>query len=664
MLDPYRLLMIQPAHIQFSDGVAFSEDFNDYYFSKQSGIEETRYVFLENSQLSKRWHTLKNHHFSICETGFGTGLNFLCTWDLWLKNSRAHDQLHFISVEKHPIKKTDLQKILNHWPEFSTLSEQLLIQYPPMVAGWHTLHFQPNPQRGTMTLQLFFGDIESWLPQIQGPIDAWFLDGFAPAKNPDMWHDTLFLTMAKLTKAQGTVTTFSAASQIKHSLTAAGFSLEKTTGFGKKREMGKAVQTFSNGPPAPFYIDNHPWFDTPVIDNHELKENTALVIGGGISGCSTAWALAKRGWKVKVLEKQPTLASEASGNTQGVLYAKLATNLNPHSQFYLAGYLYSLNLLNAQLDREHWDDCGVLQLALNDKELKRQQSFLKNNDLSDIIIEVNRQQASELAGVNIEYPGLFFKKGSWVYPKHWCEALIKHENIEVLYDTHIKQLTQKSENSWQATNQHGQTFKAKVAVVCSALQSLEFDMLDFLPLQGIPGQISTVEAKSLTLNTILCGTNYVTPTLNGELNFGASFRVKSDDTSVLQSDHSKNLSNLHKSFPGVAQQLSGKEQLKGRTSVRCTTQDYTPIAGPVCDAVLFNEEFKALKKSKKWRFYNPAPFLTGLYVNLGHGSRGLTSAPICAELVAAQINNEPWPMPKKLAQIVSPNRFLVKGLTS
>jgi tRNA 5-methylaminomethyl-2-thiouridine biosynthesis bifunctional protein len=656
--------MTQPASIQLSDGTPFCDEFNDYYFSKLNAVEEARYAFLENNQLPSRWHHLKNHHFSICETGFGTGLNFLCTWDLWLKNSQPHEQLHFISVEKSPITKSDLTKIMTQWPEFSQLSEQLLIQYPPLVAGWHTIHFQPNPQRGTITLQLFFGDIESWLPQIQGPIDAWFLDGFSPSNNPEMWHDTLFLTMAKLTKAQGTATTFATDNQVKRGLKAAGFNIEDTKKTDEKRDISKAVQTLSNGPQAPFYIDNQPWFGNPTIDNSELKENTALVIGGGISGCSTAWALAKRGWKVKILEKHATLASQASGNSQGVLYAKLATNLNPHSQFYLAGYLYSLNLLNAQLDREHWDDCGVLQLALNDKELSRQQSFIKNNDLSDVIIDVNRQQASELAGINIEHPGLFFKKGSWVYPKYWCEALIQHENIEVVYNTHITTLTQESNQHWQATSPQGHVFNAKVVVVCNALQSLEFNMLDFLPLKGIPGQISTVEAKKLTLNTILCGTNYVTPTLNGELNFGASFRVYNDDTSVLQSDHIKNIENLTKSFPSVAQQLSGKEPIKGRTSVRCTTQDYTPIAGPVCNAALFNEEFSALKKSKKWRFYNAAPFLTGLYVNLGHGSRGLTSAPICAELVAAQINNEPWPMPKKLAQILSPNRFLVKGLIS
>ncbi len=654
--------MIKPANIQWSNGIPFSGEYDDYYFSKLSGIDETRYVFLENNQLPQRWNSLQYNHFSICETGFGTGLNFLCTWDLWLQNSQPEEQLHFVSVEKFPIRKDDLQKILTQWPEFSQLSEQLLSQYPPMVPGWHTLHFQPNPQRGTITLQLFFGDIDEWLPQIQGPIDAWFLDGFTPLKNPDMWGSDLFLNMKRLTRSQGTVATFTAASEVKRSLRAAGFTVIKTKGFGKKREMLYAVQTLNNGPQEPHYINNKPWFESPILSNTP-KNKTALVIGGGISGCSTAHALAKRGWKVQLIEQHPKLASEASGNTQGVLYAKLSTQLSPHSQFYLAGYLYSLNLLKAQLDRQHWDDCGVLQLALNDKELQRQTSFIKNNDLSDIIIAVNQQQASDIAGVNIEYPGLFFKGGAWAYPKYWCEKLVGHKNIEIIYNSKIQTLEQDTTKNWHATSVNDQRFHAQVTVVCCAQQSLNFPMLDFLPLKEIPGQVTTVDINHITLNTILCGKNYVTPTLNGQLNFGATYRIKNDNQDVTQADHTKNLDNLKDAFPSVAEQLTGNEKISGRTSGRCTTQDYTPIAGPVCDPSLFNNDFDELQKNRKWRFYKPAQFLKGLYVNLGHGSRGLISAPLCAELIAAQINNEPLPMPRSIANIVNPNRFLVKRLT-
>ncbi len=161
---------------------------------------------------------------------------------------------------------------------------------------------------------------------------------------------------------------------------------------------------------------------------------------------------------------------------------------------------------------------------------------------------------------------------------------------------------------------------------------------------------------------VLCGDSYITPSHNDNTNFGASYRVNSDNTLETNEDHQHNLDKLKQNFPTVASQLNKPVTLTGRVSVRCTTPDYSPIAGPICDAQIFDECFKELKKNRKWTFNQEAPFLKGLFVNLGHGSRGLSSAPICAELIAAQVNQEPWPMPKALAELLNPNRFLVKAL--
>ncbi len=649
--------MIKQAQVQWSNGTPISTEFDDVYFSKINGVDETRFIFIEGSQLPQRWRQTTEKNFSICETGFGTGLNFLCAWDSWLQNSQAPQQLNFLSVEKFPLAKQDLKKALAQWPEFSELSQQLIDQYPPMVPGWHTLHFKSGSKQGDVNLHLFFGDIQEWLPQIQGPVDAWFLDGFTPSRNPEMWNDNLYLHMAHLTKTRGTVATFSAAGDVKRRLSAAGFTVIKTKGYQTKREMGYAVQTFNNGPQEPFYIHHKPWFESPKT--HQ-DDRSAIVIGGGIAGCCTAFSLAKRGWKVKLFERHEGLANGASGNTQGVLYAKLATSLTPHSQFYLAGYLYSLNLLKTKLNKEYWDDCGVLQLALDEKEIKRQSSFTKKNELSEIIISVNASQASDIACIDIKQPGLFFKNGAWVYPKALCEALVKHKNIEVHLKTEIEHIHKEKSGKWQATTKNKTIFQSQVLVVCCAMQSLNFKVLDFLPIKPVAGQVSQASAKNLKLNTVLCGGGYVTPTLNGQLNFGASYRLNSEDIHEKQQDHIKNLMALSQEFPSVAKQLGPSPQLKGRASVRCTTQDYTPIAGPICDQKLFMQDFKALEKNRKWKFYKQATFLKGLYVNLGHGSRGLSSAPICAELVAAQINQDPWPMAKDLANLINPNRFLVK----
>ena len=652
--------MIKQAQIHWSKNTPTSSEFDDFYFSTDSGLEETRYVFLENSQLLNRWQTLESNHFSICETGFGSGLNFLCTWQLWLDSSKANQQLHFLSVEKFPIGKSDLKRIFDQWPELANLSQQLIEQYPSIVPGWHTLHFKGESHQGDVTLHLFFGDIDDWLPKINRPVDAWFLDGFAPAKNPDMWNESLFPYLAQLTKLSGTVTTFTAASNIKRSLKAAGFTLKKTRGYGKKREMVVAIQTLSNGPQAPYYVKNKPWFENPEIKINGPKK--AIIIGAGIAGCSTAHALAKRGWQVQILEKENTIASGASGNMQGVLYAKLATELIPHSRFYLAGYLYSLNLLKTQLDKNHWNDCGVLQLAMTDKEVKRQQSFEEKNKLQDIIQRVNAQQASDIAGVTVTQSGLHFKNGAWVYPKAWCEALIKHPSIQIAFQQNITELAHENKK-WHAQSISGATYNADVVVVCSAQQAKSFSQLSFLPTKPIAGQVSQVNASDIKLNTVLCGGSYVTPPLNGKLNFGASYRLNSENCDVIEEEHHINIETLNKEFPGVGSQLNEEEPLAGRAAVRCTSPDYTPIVGPVCDAQQFAVDFSGLKKSKKWKFYKTAQFNDGLYVNLGHGSRGLSSAPLCGELIAAQICQEPYPMPEELAQIINPNRFLVKSLT-
>jgi tRNA 5-methylaminomethyl-2-thiouridine biosynthesis bifunctional protein len=652
--------MIKQAQIHWSKNTPISSEFDDVYFSTDNGLDETRYVFLESSQLAKRWQASNGKNFSICETGFGSGLSFLCTWQLWLEHSQSEQQLHFLSVEKFPIGHSDLKRILDQWPELSELSQQLINQYPPLVPGWHTLHFNNSDQQGCVTLHLFFGDIDEWLPKINRPVDAWFLDGFAPAKNPEMWQQPLFTHIARLTQSLGTVATFTAASNIKRALKSAGFSLKKTPGYGKKREMVVATQTHNNGPQAPYYVANSPWYEIPKLKESHPKK--AIVIGAGIAGCSTAYALAKRGWQVQILEKEDSVASGASGNMQGVLYAKLATELIPHSQFYLAGYLYSLNLLKKQLSKKHWDNCGVLQLAMNAKEIKRQRSFEEKTQLQSIIQAVNAQQASDIAGVDIQQSGLYFKNGAWVYPTAWCKELIENKRIEVHYQQNIKEISNKDSN-WLAHNQSGDTFEADVVIVCNAQQAKSFSQLSFLPTKPIAGQVSQVDAPKMKLNTVLCGGHYVTPTLNGQLNFGASYRLNSESCQVLNEEHQDNLNTLNEEFPSIGMQLTGKEPLTGRASVRCTSPDYTPIAGPICDPQRFSLDFSALAKSKKWKFYQSAQFIEGLYVNLGHGSRGLSSAPLCGELIAAQICQEPCPMPEELAQMVNPNRFLVKNLT-
>jgi tRNA 5-methylaminomethyl-2-thiouridine biosynthesis bifunctional protein len=659
--------MIKQAQIQWSNGSPVSTEFDDVYFSQISGIDETRYVFLQHNALPQRWLENPKDTHTIAETGFGTGLNLLCAWQQWQEYSQPDQTLHFVSVEKYPLEKESLKQALLQWPELTEFSEALLSVYPPLVSGWHVINLPSlKSSTGRVVLHLYLGDIHDWLNQMTAKVDAWFLDGFAPSKNPDMWGPHLYHAMARLSDQHTTMATFTAAGDVRRGLKAAGFTTHKAKGFGKKREMLYGEFTASQGPIPPTWLNDKPWF-SPNIKTPASKKH-AIVIGAGIAGCASAYSLATRGWKVTLIDQHKCVANGASGNAQGVLYAKLASDMNIQSEFYLAGYLYSLQLLKHVMpDKKNWDNCGVLQLAFSEKEHKRQQQFCEKFDLNDVVVAVDKQQASELAGTQLDHSGLYFKDGAWVYPTAWCEALINHPNIEFLAEHKASKLMQDEKSHWHLTVESidsnsqvtAKELTADSVIICSAHDANKLEQLSFLPTKPIAGQVTQNPTQDMKLNMVLCGDSYVTPAHNHTLNFGATYRLKSENCDITQADHEENLAKLNKNFPSVAQQLNQHEPAKGRVSVRCTTPDYVPIVGNVCDNLGFKQRFAQLNKSKHWRFFEAAPFLKGLYLNIGHGSRGLSSAPLCAELIAAQMNNEPWPITKSQTQMLSPNRFLV-----
>ena len=232
---------MQFANIEWRDGQPYSIDFNDIYFSTDNGIKETGYVFLEQNQLSERFAGLKNKRFTIIETGFGTGLNFYCTASQWLASAPADKNLHFVSIEKFPLKIADLQKIIGIWPQLTLIASALIQEYSKLKAGLNTYYLFDN----RIQLDLWIGDIADVLPKLECGADAWFLDGFAPAKNAEMWSTSMFKQLARLSQANTTFATFTSAGLVRRGLQDAGFEVRKLIGFGKKREMlcGNFVET-------------------------------------------------------------------------------------------------------------------------------------------------------------------------------------------------------------------------------------------------------------------------------------------------------------------------------------------------------------------------------------------------------------------------------------
>lgn len=206
--------------------------FQDVYCSQQDGLAEKRYVFLRGNRLPLRWESALQKPFVMAETGFGMGLNFLATWQAWERSNPVCSALHYISIEKELLSPTAIEQVGTCWPELMPYSARLLSHYSDAFSGRVTIQLTP-----TFTFILLAGDIHAMLPLIGSGVDAWCLDGFAPAKNPDMWGDGLFDYMASHTAAGGTVATYTAASQVRKGLERAGFHVQKVPGYGRKREM-------------------------------------------------------------------------------------------------------------------------------------------------------------------------------------------------------------------------------------------------------------------------------------------------------------------------------------------------------------------------------------------------------------------------------------------
>ncbi|MHA6493795.1 bifunctional tRNA (5-methylaminomethyl-2-thiouridine)(34)-methyltransferase MnmD/FAD-dependent 5-carboxymethylaminomethyl-2-thiouridine(34) oxidoreductase MnmC [Pseudomonas borbori] len=637
-----------------AQGQPISRRFGDVYFSNEDGLEETRYVFLANNDLPSRFAQLgAGEHLVIGETGFGSGLNFLCAWQLFDQQAPQGARLHFVSVEKYPLSHADLQRALALWPELAPYAQALLQQYVAVHPGFQRLLFD----NGRIVLTLLIGDVLELLPQLDARIDAWFLDGFAPAKNPEMWTPELFAELARLSGPGTSLGTFTSAGEVRRALKQAGFKVKRVPGLGKKWHVLKGQFLGTASSPA------KPWFARPL---QPPGERHALVIGAGLAGCATAASLAARGWRVTVLERHHGVAQEASGNPQGVLYLKLSAHGTALSRLIVGGFGHTRRLLEHLQRGQDWDACGVLQLAFDDKEAQRQ-AQLAEAFPDDLLARVDEQAAEALAGVSLPAGGLFYPQAGWVHPPALCQWLSQHPNIEVRVHQDALQL-RRGEHGWQAYNGELLLASAPVVILAGAADIKQFPHSSELPLKRIRGQITRLAATpaSAGLRTVVCAEGYVAPARLGEHTLGASFDFNSDDLTPSAADHADNLGLLSAISSDLAERLGGAaldpSQLAGRAAFRCTSPDYLPIVGPLADRQAFLDAYAVLGKDARQVPSTDCPWLEGLYINSGHGSRGLITAPLSGELIAAWLNDEPLPLPREVADACHPNRFALRQL--
>jgi len=607
------------AVLEWRDGLPYSTQFDDVYFSvnpdhPQHGLAETRHVFLQHNQLEARWQqlpTARPSHFVIVETGFGSGLNFLAALQLWQQTAPPAAHLHFVSIEIAPFTLQDLQMAHAHFPELADISQALCQQYHLLQPGINQLELSSF----STSLTLYIGDSEQILPQLQLQADAWFLDGFAPAKNPQMWQPYLFECMARCAHAGTTFATFTSAGLVKRGLQTVGFQVEKARGFGKKREMLCGVWPLSEQSPSSTSL--------PKV----------AIIGAGIAGCSTAWHLARLGCEVHVFERADQLASGASGNPRGMLYPRLNAEKPQNDQLAWRSYSFSLrHYASLNLGEDGFQSCGLLQLGSNPREHKRVQKVASRYAHLGMLQQLDATQASAQAGVNLAHECLYFAAGAWVNPTAACARMIAHPNIKLHLQQDICQLTSQKQ-CWQLADHTGTIndyFDA--VIVCNAAEAASLLPESGMWLNPVRGQMGMIagQASMQSLKVILCGDGYLTPLSQGQHAMGATFAPGDSSTEVREQDNLSNLDMVSRLSPQF-DHASSAEVTFARASSRCGSPDYLPYVGPVLATTTFHAQHAPINDFAAL----PAP--QGLYVHVAHGSKGLMTAPYCAAMLARRL---------------------------
>lgn len=640
-------------------GTPVSSEFGDVYFSNDNGLSETRYVFLQQNRLPARFSHHDSDIFVIGETGFGTGLNFLATMAAFLEQAPQTgngSRLHFISFEKYPLTQADLRKALAAWPELAHLNQDLIAQWPLPVCGCHRLIFAG----GRIRLDLWLGDIKEMLPQVPHPatglVDAWYLDGFSPAKNPEMWTQDLFDGLARLARPQATIATFTCAGFVRRGLIAAGFAMQKVKGHGSKREMlaGERADKLPQQTIAPCYA------------RPAGRAGEVLIIGGGIASAMTALSLVERGRKVTLLCQDDEPAGGASGNRQGALYPLLNGEHDALSRFYSLAFGFARSRLLALAERHPvaFSLCGVTQLGYDDKSAAKLTKMAQGPFPPELMQVLSEPEVEQVVGLPCGHGGVSYPLGGWLCPADLTRAAILEAQagglLEVLFNTRVATVTEQADG-WQIESCDGRRWQSPTLVVAAGHQLPALIPFAELPLYPVRGQVSHVptSASLSRLNTVLCYDGYLTPANEGQHCIGASYGRNQTDLAFRAEEQTQNRARLQACLP--QQRWPSEVDVSGnqaRVGVRSASRDHLPVAGPVARlAALADHNLKAPVDQQ-----SPLPLYPGLYVLGALGSRGLCSAPLCGELLASEICGDPLPLAADLLEALHPARYWVRKL--
>ncbi len=655
---------MQYTKLIWRDGQPYSERFDDIYYSSDeaevvSGENEFQHVFFRHNGLPERWQARDD--FVIAELGFGSGLNCILTIREWLKHCESSNRektLHYIAIEKYPLAAGDIAELIARYPELKPFCDELLENYPAAVEAIHSRMLFDN----RVVIHFKFMDVSKALCNERLKVDAWFLDGFSPAKNPDMWSPTLFQNIANNSRDGATCSTYTAAGFVKRNLQAAGFVVNKVSGFGKKREMLVAVlsaeQSNKQNSLSLKYKDK-PWFEP--AQKKPGMEKQATVIGAGIAGLSLAYSLIRRGWQVTIIDKDGDDQKQASSNPAPIVYPRLSVNNDVDTEFFIAAYCHALHVfksLQKKSKQKFWFDEGLLQVI---KE-KRISQIINKFNLDNNFISIVDSADTESSGLTKAGEVVVnYVSAGVVLPAVLCDVLKSECGDHLTIIKAVVDSINYDEKKWQCLQGSRLIHESETLIVANgtAVNDL-FKSLKF-PLEIIRGQVVTLnEAKtSCAIQQTLNADVHITPAINGKHYLGATYVKGCTRSGVCQEDNRKLLESLDKIYPGV---FNESDYYQAWVGFRTVSKDRVPVVGAVPDKIFFVNNYADICHGNTKKTYPAAGYLTGLYISAAHGSRGFTSSFISAEMVAAQLQGEPLPVSRSVRDYLSPSRFIVNHL--
>jgi tRNA 5-methylaminomethyl-2-thiouridine biosynthesis bifunctional protein len=638
-------------------GAPFSERYGDVYASRNGALEQARHVFLGGNELPARWRG--RDQFVILETGFGLGTNFLATWQAWRDDPHRPRRLHFVSIERHPLSAGDLARCAP--ASLGALAAELARAWPPPLSGLHRRTFED----GAVTLTLGLGDARTLIPEMMLGADSFFLDGFAPERNPDLWDASLLKALARLARPGAMLSTWTVARTVRDALTAGGFEVQLRAGFGTKRHMLAAryaprFRTRRHEPPSPY-----------------CGRREAIVIGAGLAGCCSAAALARRGWQVTLIENGAVAACGASALPSGLLHPTLAIDDSHAARLLRAGFLFSRRQLNELRDRisdpPRHRPCTDQPLMAQSGALQLVGDGLRDDPWAERLLQqrwptrfvrwCSADEAGDMTGLRPRRGGLWFEDGAIVSAARWCQALLASAPaIRLHTDSQAVAVTRHSStrqgSAWLVESRGRTIVEAPIVVVACAMDAPRLLQTRFAPVRPIRGRITRLAAGELTgLRAGITGLGYVLPGLDGRVSVGATYEpIESDQGPGIadQSAHETNLARLRKLLDSAAPvRVDG-----GFDGVRCVATDRMPLAGAVPD----ENEALAAGARLQGAHLSDLPRRGGLYGSFALGSRGLALAPLLGELIACLVEGEPLPLERSLASTVDPARYLLRRL--